>query len=53
LKEDANWNILQNYSSNIEANLPSNNTLSLNIKNIAGYKDLNLDNINWNKINLK
>jgi predicted membrane protein len=25
----------------------------LNIKNIAGYKDLNLDNINWNKINLK
>jgi len=52
LKEDANWNILQNYSSNIEADLPSNNKFDLTINNMAGYKDLNLTDINWSKISL-
>lgn len=53
IKEDSNWNILQNYSSNIEVDLPSNSKFEINVTNIAGYKDLNLENISWNKINLK
>lgn len=52
LKEDANWNILQKYSSNIEADLPSSNKFDLTINNMAGYKDLNLTDINWTKLSL-